>query len=99
MQTLATIASSTAAGSEIVFSYVVATSPLADRAAALGEPWRSYFDPASLATDLRQLGFTPIEDLDADEANRRYCADRRDGLRVGGSGHLMRARVGKAVGG
>jgi methyltransferase (TIGR00027 family) len=93
MQTLETVATSTPAGSEIVFSYVVATSPLADRAAALGEPWRSFFDPESLAQDLRRMGFTQVEDLGPDEANRRYFADRTDGLRVAGSGHLTRACV------
>ncbi len=93
METLRFVAS-TAAGSEIVLTYVVSESALADRTAELGEPWVTFFDPAAIAADLGALGFVDIEDLDADETNRRYFGGRADGLRVGGHGHLVHARVG-----
>lgn len=34
----------------------------ADRVAAVGEPWLSYFTPDGIAAQLRGLGFTDIED-------------------------------------
>ncbi|WP_328391807.1 class I SAM-dependent methyltransferase [Nocardia sp. NBC_00416] len=37
----------------------------ADRAAAVGEPWFSYFTPDDIAAQLRALGFTDVEDLSA----------------------------------
>jgi methyltransferase (TIGR00027 family) len=94
METLRFVAS-TAAGGEIVLSYVVSESALADRTAELGEPWLTFFDPPSLARDLGALGFVDVEDVGAEEANRRYFAHRTDGLRVAGHGHLMKARVGE----
>jgi methyltransferase (TIGR00027 family) len=91
-------------GSEIVFDCPVATSSLseaqklarearANRMAAIGEPWRTYFDPLSLASHLRQMGFKRIEDLGPEAANSRYFEDRTDGLRLAGGSHLMKARV------
>jgi methyltransferase (TIGR00027 family) len=93
METLRFVASS-APGSEIVLTYVVSDSPLGERTAELGEPWITFFDPQSIARDLGALGFVDVEDLDADETNRRYFGGRADGLRVGGHGHLVHARVG-----
>ncbi len=37
----------------------------ARRAAAVGEPWFSYFTPDDMAAELRALGFTDIEDYSA----------------------------------
>jgi len=91
-------------GSEIVFSCGIPTSSLsqnqqlaretlAKEMAAIGEPWLTYFDPSSLAGDLRQMGFKNVEDFGPEAANERYFKDRTDGLRVGGSGRLMKAHV------
>jgi methyltransferase (TIGR00027 family) len=91
-------------GSEIVFDCAVPDSSLsdgqrlarqarADRVAAVGEPWRTHLDPVSLARDLRQMGFSQIEDLGPEAANERYFKDRTDGLRLAGAAHLMKARV------
>jgi len=91
-------------GTEIAFDCPVPTSSLSDaqklarearanRMTAIGEPWQTYFDPSSLASDLRRMGFQQIEDLGPEAANRRYFEDRTDGLRLAGSGHLMKARV------
>jgi len=103
MDTLKFVAS-LPAGSEIVFSYAIPSSMLTERqraarkylarqVAAMGEPWMTYFNPESLARDLRSLGFTQVEDFGPDAANDRYFKDRNDGLRVGGTGRLMKALV------
>ena len=60
---------------------------------SLGEPWITYFDPVSLARDLRGMGFTQVEDFGSEATNERYFKDRSDGLRISGSSHLMMARV------
>ena len=91
-------------GSEMVFDYSVSPSQLpenqrsahesaARRVAALGEPWITYLDPSTLAVELRQMGFEMLEDIGPREANRRYFKDRSDGLQIGGSGRLLKARV------
>jgi methyltransferase (TIGR00027 family) len=74
-------------GSEVTFTFAQpqssdnpAESALADQAAAVGEPWLSYFTPKELEATLRDLGFSKIIFLSRDEAMRRYYADRRDGL-------------------
>lgn len=89
-------------GSEIVFDYAVPPSALSEserathevlarRVAAIGEPWITYFDPLSLASELRQIGFTHFEGMGPNEANDRYFKNRSDGLRVGRVAHLMKA--------
>ncbi len=91
-------------GSEIVFDYGVPGSSLDEfrkfareflesRMAAIGEPWLTYFDPDSLAGDLRKMGFNYVEDFGAEAANERYFKSRQDGLQVDSSVHLMKARV------
>ncbi|MBV8547588.1 MAG: class I SAM-dependent methyltransferase [Acidobacteria bacterium] len=66
---------------------------MANRVAAIGEPWKTFFDPATLLADLRRLGFTSAEDFGADALNARYFADRTDKLRIGGMGHMAMASV------
>jgi methyltransferase (TIGR00027 family) len=96
---------SCAPGSAIVFDY--ATPPedlpprhrarfemLAGRVAAAGEPWRTFFAPSDLEARLREIGFSSVEDVDADALNNRYFSSRTDGLRIEGVGrmaHLARA--------
>jgi O-methyltransferase involved in polyketide biosynthesis len=91
-------------GSGIVFSYSVASSMLTPaqraarerserRMAALGEPWLTYFEPRALARMLGDLGFGALYDLAPEEANEVYFSDRDDGLRVSGSGRLMKAAL------
>jgi methyltransferase (TIGR00027 family) len=97
METLRYVASTPAAGSEIVFSFVPphagSRSGIGHRTASLGEPWVTFFDPAELERELRAMGFGRTEHVSPAYANRRYFADRADGLRVGGTGHLMKATV------
>lgn len=87
----------------IVFDYSVpretlnssiqeAFDTLAARVAAIGEPFVGFFDPGELAGELREMGFTSIEDFGPDEINARYFHDRADNLRVGGPGRLIYAR-------
>jgi methyltransferase (TIGR00027 family) len=71
----------------------VALDALASRVARAGEPFRLFFDPAALVSDLMRLGFGHIEDLNCDRINARYFAGRSDGLAVSGGGHLLSARV------
>jgi methyltransferase (TIGR00027 family) len=99
-----------APGTEIIFEYEILDSLLDAEsqymvavlkagAASRGEPWLSFFDPASLMARLRELGFTEVWDLGSEDANTRYFTDRTDGLRlpVPSAGNLMRARVGSAT--
>ncbi|HUJ14575.1 MAG TPA: class I SAM-dependent methyltransferase [Thermoanaerobaculia bacterium] len=95
---------SLARGSELVFDY---GSPreslsflarrvfdrLAERVAAAGEPFKSFFEPGELRRILREDGFSIVEDLTPDDLNRRYFDGRRDGLRIGEMAHLARAVV------
>jgi len=78
-----------ASGSEIVLTFA---QPLeadeqgaggrifAERAAAAGEPWVSYFEPAEIEAVLLSHGFSDVRFLTRDAAMRQYYAERRDGL-------------------
>ncbi|MGA8810357.1 MAG: class I SAM-dependent methyltransferase [Thermoanaerobaculia bacterium] len=66
---------------------------MASRVAAIGEPWKTFFDPAALLADLRLCGFTSAHDFGAEALNRRYFAGRTDKLKIGGMGHMALARV------
>ena len=99
--TLHGIASYSAAGSQVVFSYIEQGALEARRLertrahrAAQGEPWLSGFDPATLRTELGALGLHLLEDLRSVELKERYCAGRTDALLPGRGGHVARAEVG-----
>lgn len=55
-------------------------SKLARGSASAGEPFISYFAPEELGAMLRMLGFSDASFLSAEEAERRYYADRTDGF-------------------
>ena len=93
-----------APGSAIVFTYGESPETLnpeqranfdavAERVAGLGEPWRTFFEPAALAQDLRDIGFVAVEDLGPAEIHARYFAGRADGFTPGPMGHLALAVV------
>lgn len=93
-----------AAGSGVVFDYVVAAGALpvmlrvpllvmAKHLEARGEPWKSYFVPAGLDQQLSTLGFSHIQNFTPDALNQRYLANRADGLRLGGLTRLVHAQV------
>ena len=103
METLKFVAS-LPSGSEIVFDYSISPSAMsesqrffhevrASRVADIGEPWITYFDPSSLANELRGLGFKHVEDVGPEEANHRYFKDRKDALFILGGGRLMKTRI------
>jgi methyltransferase (TIGR00027 family) len=89
--------------SEVVFDYSeplenyslerrAKVAAVAERTAAIGEPWLSYFDPAEIANDLLGYGFDELEDLGlADVAVRYLGAPRGEGATEAG-GHVIRAR-------
>ena len=89
------------AGTTVIFDYAVdrASLPLMERVALkalearvarAGEPFRTFFQPARLASRLADAGFVSVEDLGAAELNARYFTGRHDALRVmGGAGRLM----------
>ena len=72
--------------SEFVFDYSVppedqaprgraVTEALMTKAAATGEPWLGLVSPATLATELTNLGLSDIEDLDLQELRERYLGE------------------------
>jgi methyltransferase (TIGR00027 family) len=89
-------------GSAVVFDY---TEPFrnhpperrarlmatAERAAARGEPWLSFFDPGELSALLRDKGFADIEDLGFAEMVNRFSPELGEGLQSGPGGHVIRA--------
>jgi methyltransferase (TIGR00027 family) len=102
-QTLSFVAS-LPKGSAIAFEYVEPVNEqtrqlrsgfnaMAERVAAAGEPFRSYFTPEEMAGLLRQSGFAHIEDFDTTNLNTRYFADRADGLKLRGAAHMVLAAV------
>jgi methyltransferase (TIGR00027 family) len=90
-------------GAEVVFDYseplssmpadrAAALAVLAERVAALGEPWLSYFTPADLHGRLRGLGLGEIEDLGPREIAVRYLGAPA-GRAASAGGHVIRARA------
>ncbi|MBN1882815.1 MAG: class I SAM-dependent methyltransferase [Deltaproteobacteria bacterium] len=90
--------------SGIAFDYTISPSlmtgagraafhALAARVAETGEVWRTFFDPARLAEDVREMGFGCVRDWTPGEINAHYFSNRDDGLIVGGLSHVMCARV------
>jgi methyltransferase (TIGR00027 family) len=103
MATLRAVASSSAPGSELVFTYVDQIEfaeggrrspehPNAQAVARLGEPFVSGFDPKTIANDLKQAGLDLIEDLDGHRMAERYGRIARHPLRPSSSMHIVLAR-------
>jgi methyltransferase (TIGR00027 family) len=89
------------ADSEIAFTFSTpesSMSGLADRANALGEPWRTHIEPETLVHELRSLGFSEIALLNPEEAERIYFQGRSDGLRAPRRAGIAAAVVGKSFG-
>jgi methyltransferase (TIGR00027 family) len=104
MDTFRSIEALAAPGSSVVFDYSLSSAlmppqaaavyrSLADHVARVGEPWLSSFEPAVLATSLKQFGFAVREDLGPQQINARYFGDRTDNLRVRGRGRIMHATL------
>jgi methyltransferase (TIGR00027 family) len=102
MGTLSFVGQTMKPGSEIVFDYPTPPDPsdtsgrfeeMAKRVAALGEPFRSAFDPAELEQDLLKTGYSLVEDMDSRSLNALYFKGRSDGLLLRGRRHIMRAKL------
>ena len=104
LDTLTSIASGAPPGTAVIFDYIrppasveapvrARYEALAERLAAIGEPWRSFFDPQELDQALRRSGFAEVKDWDGAALNARYFAGRADGLEVAATAHLIEARV------
>ena len=65
---------------------------VAARAASLGEPWLSLFDPLELSKMLRNKGFGVVEDLGLAELTERFYGALKQGIRIGPGGHVVRAQ-------
>ena len=100
--TLTTVAGLTTAGGGITFDYAVPPSSLnvfqrarfavlAQRVAAADEPFQAFFEPAAMKQKLIDLGFADVRDRGPDALNRKYFANRTDGLAVGAMGHVVTA--------
>jgi methyltransferase (TIGR00027 family) len=86
-------ASSLKVGSEIVLSFsppeddlqgdgVLMAAGAAERAAALGEPWKTRLRSRELVERLTHFGFSEVFHLTPKLAQQRYFAGREDGLRA-----------------
>ncbi len=106
LSALRAIASCTPAGSEIVFNYVdkrffdegvpvdEAFRKLKADVASVGEAFLSGFEPEALEEQLRDVGFSLLEDLNGEEALARYDLSNVNGLRFQIAAHIAHARVG-----
>jgi len=61
----------------------VAMEQMTAQFAERGEPWKSFFEPADVPGMLGTLGFGGSTTWTPDELNRRYLANRTDGLHIG----------------
>lgn len=74
------------AGSRIVFTFSQRREQneqpdsLGARAAALGEPWKTFFNPEELRARLLDHGFSEVSFLEPADAARLYYQDRTDDL-------------------
>jgi methyltransferase (TIGR00027 family) len=64
----------------------------AGRVAALGEPWKNYWESCHLHAGLAARGFTEIEDLGPAEIRARYFPER-SGPAPASGGHILRAGI------
>ena len=91
------------AGSEVVFDYTepfenfspairANLTAVAERAAALGEPWLSLFNPADMAALLQARQFKQFWDVTRAELAERYYGELGQGVVAGPGPHLVRAR-------
>jgi len=71
---------------------------LSSRVAQAGEPFRLFFTPEALATELQLADMQVVEDLDGPTLTQRYFANRTDGLCLRGkAGRLCVAQTARTV--
>jgi methyltransferase (TIGR00027 family) len=89
-------------GAEVVFEYAepfenylpamqANLRAVAERAASIGEPWLSLFDPPEMAALMQARSFAAFEDVTRPELAGRYYGDLGEGLRSGPGPHMVRA--------
>lgn len=66
---------------------------LATMAAAIGEPWLTYYEPDEIERKLRHAGFSDVQLVTPDLANERYFAGRADALPAPRKTSLLSATV------
>lgn len=102
LESLRSIASSTTAGSELVFTYVdqaafetneISSTAIGKSVASIGEPFLSGFNPKTLAQDLRDLGFALLEDLHVLQVVERYDPRGLNQLQPAQLSRIAHARV------
>ena len=64
---------------------------IAERAAALGEPWLSMFDPPDMAALMQARRFADFEDVSRAQLAARYYGELGQGLLSGPGPHVVRA--------
>lgn len=71
-------------GSEMVLTFTQRREHnlLSDRAAALGEPWQTFFTPDELKEKLINRGFSSVQVLEPEEVRCKYYSGRTDNLPV-----------------
>lgn len=77
--------------SQLPAAYQARQAKRAERVAALGEPWLSYFDSGDLAARLTALGAVDIGDLGPAEI-QRFVFGIPEPAHTGGGGHILWAR-------
>jgi methyltransferase (TIGR00027 family) len=91
------------AESEVVFDYAepfenypserrAHVMAVAARAASLGEPWLSLFDPVKLSEMLRSEGCVVVEDLGRPEITERFYGGLNQDIGNGAGPHVVRAQ-------
>jgi methyltransferase (TIGR00027 family) len=65
---------------------------VAERMAALGEPWLSFFEPRELSEMLRNKGFGIVENLGLAEISDRFFGGLKQGIVIGPGPRIVRAR-------
>jgi methyltransferase (TIGR00027 family) len=65
---------------------------VAERMAALGEPWLSFFEPRELSEMLRNKGFGIVENLGLAEISGRFFGGLKQGIVIGPGPRIVRAR-------
>jgi methyltransferase (TIGR00027 family) len=102
LATLESIASCSPAGSELVFTYFderlleIQSEPFLDmqkRVTALGEPFLSGFNPATIGQELTDCGFKLLEDLDGVEVAAKYHRTGARALGESSYSHIARAET------
>jgi methyltransferase (TIGR00027 family) len=96
------------AGSEVVFDYSepfenlppamrANVAAIAERAASIGEPWLSLFNPADMAALLQARRFGEFRDVTRAELAQRYYGVLGEGLTSGPGPHVVRAQSAAGV--